>query len=220
MYRTLKEYIPRQSVDLNKLVYEWGYGTQELFMKLREKKFMNTKQIHMLCLNEILNENKIKINQDLAKKMVEDVWDDFVKNNKIYPDTIPSLSHFRKSNYTLGIITDCDLDVVEGIINKHQLNGIFDIKIISSEIRAYKPDPKIFIKAAELAKCTPEESIYVGDSEMDIKGAKEAGFSTMILDRGELESPKLGIEPDYKINNLFEMQEILKDLEKTNNFLK
>lgn len=212
MYKSFKRYLPKQKLDLNKLVYYWGYGTKDLFMELREKKFIETKHIHLLSLKKILEENNIIINNDLEKTLVEYVWKDFINNNKIYLDTKPVLNQLKKLNYKLGIISDCDLDVADGIIKKHNLNKFFDVKVISSEIKSYKPDPQVFSKAVELAKCKPREVVYVGDSEIDIKGAKEVGLFTIIIDRGELESKKLGIEPNYRIKKLTELPDILADL--------
>lgn len=214
MYDSLKKHLPQSTTDLNKLVYEWGYGTKELFMELREKEFIGTKDMHFLCLKKILKTNKIQVTERLAHTMVEDVWQDFVENNKIYPDTIPVLSQLKRYRYKLGIITDCDLDVAEGIIRKHNLTDFFDIKVISSVIESYKPDPLLFNKAIKLAKCAPREGVYVGDSEIDIKGAKETGLNTVIVDRGEIQNQELGIRPDFKINNLSELPKIISELDR------
>ena len=212
MYNSLKKHLPRLSIDLNKLVHAWGYGTQELFMELREKEFISTKEMHFLCLKKILKTNRIHVADKLVRTMVEDVWRDFVENNRIYPDTMPVLSQLKQSGYKLGVITDCDLDVVEGILKKHRLTDCFDVKVISGVIKSYKPAPLLFNRAIKLAKCAPREGIYVGDSEIDIKGAKEIGLNTVIVDRREIQNQELGISPDFEINNLSELSKILSKL--------
>ena len=152
MYNSLKKYLPQFSLDLNKLVDAWGYGTLNLFMERREKEFIDTKEIHFLCLKKNLKTNKIHITDKLAQTIVEDVWRDFITNNKIYPDTIPILTQLKQLKYKLGLITDCDLDVVEGIIQKHNLTDFFDVKVISSVTKSYKPNPLLFNEAIKLAK--------------------------------------------------------------------
>ena len=215
MYKSLKKYLPQLAIDLNKLVYAWGYGTQELFMELREKEFICTKEMHFLCLKKILKANKIQLTDKLAHIMVEDVWQDFIENNRIYPDTIPVLNQLKQSGYKLGVITDCDLDVAEGIIKKHRLTDYFDVKVISSVIKSYKPDPIMFNEAIKLAKCAPKEGIYVGDSEIDIKGAREIRLTTVILDRerGKKQNQGMDIRPDFRINNLLELPKIISELD-------
>lgn len=212
MYNSLKKHLTQLTIDFNKLVYAWGYGTQNLFMEIREKKFINTKDMHFLCLIEILKTNKIGITNELAQTMVEDVWQDFITNNKIYPDTIPALTQLKQLKYKLGLITDCDLDVAEGIIQKHNLTDFFDVKVISSVAKSYKPNILLFNEAIKLAKCNPHEGVYIGDSEIDIKGAKEIGLITIIVNRGEIKNQEIGIKPDYKINNLSELPKIISRL--------
>ena len=148
-----------------------------------------------------------------AYSIVEDVWQDFVKNNKLYPDTKPVLNQLRQLGYKLGIITDCDQDVAEGIIRKHNLMNFFDVKVISSVIKSYKPDPLLFNEAIKLTNCTPQEAIYVGDSEIDIKGAKELGLNTVIIDRGEIQNQDLGIRPDFNILSITELPKIVSELD-------
>ncbi len=216
MYNSLKKHLPQLTADLNKLVHAWGYGTQELFMELREEKFIGTKKMHFLCLKKILKTNKIQVADKLTHTMVEYVWQDFIANNRIYPDTIPVLNQLKQSGYKLGVITDCDLDVAEGIIKKHRLTDYLDVKVISSTIKSYKPDPLLFNEAIKLAKCTPKEGVYIGDSEIDIKGAKETGLTTIILDREEIQkqNQEMDIKPDFRINNLLELPKIISELDK------
>jgi HAD superfamily hydrolase (TIGR01549 family) len=211
MYKSLEKYLPQLTIDLNKLVYAWGYGTQEMFMDIREKKFIRTKEMHFLCLKKILKTNKIQLANKLAHTMVEDVWQDFIENNKIYSDTMPVLKQLKQSGYKLGVITDCDLEVAEGIIKKHRLTDYFDVKVISSVIKSYKPDPIMFREAIKLAKCAPKEGIYVGDSEIDIKGARVIRLTTVILDRErrKKQNQGMGIKPDFRINNLLELPKII-----------
>ena len=112
-------------------------------------------------------------------------------------------------NYKIGLITDCDFDVAYGILKKHNLANYFDIKIISGVIKTYKPNPLIFKEALKRAKCNPNEVIYIGDSEIDIKGAKEIGMITVIIKRDEKQNQELGIAPDFIIKNLSELLEVL-----------
>lgn len=46
MQDSQKKHLPQLAVNLNNLVYLWGYETQNLFMELREKDFINIKDIH------------------------------------------------------------------------------------------------------------------------------------------------------------------------------
>lgn len=212
MYNSLKNHLPQLPLDLNGLMYEWGYETHRLFMEYREKDFIDTIEMHFLSLKNILREPKVKISDELARLIVEDVWRDFIENNRLCPDTVPVLNKLKQSNYRLGLITDGELDIVDGILKKHDLADFFDVKVISGEIKAYKPNPLLFNEAINLAGYNPCEGMYVGDSEIDIKGAAEAGLTTIIVSRDEIPDHGIGIRPDYKINNLSELPELVGEI--------
>ncbi|MEF8848587.1 MAG: HAD hydrolase-like protein, partial [Candidatus Thermoplasmatota archaeon] len=68
------------------------------------------------------------------------------------------------------------------------------------------PNPFLFKKAVNLADCKPKEAAYIGDSERDIKGAKETGMFTVILDRGQLfYETETDVKADLEIKNLNEI---------------
>ncbi|UZJ58086.1 HAD family hydrolase [Pseudomonas sp. KU26590] len=56
-------------------------------------------------------------------------------------------------------------------------------QLVSSEATGWrKPDPRIFLKAAQLLKLDPGECMYVGDHPInDIKGAESAGMKAVWL---------------------------------------
>jgi putative hydrolase of the HAD superfamily len=168
--------------------------------------------IHFLGLKKILKTSKIDITDELVHSIVEYVWHNFVKKNKLYPDVMPVLNQLKQSGYKLGLITDSDLDIADGIIQKHNLADFFDVKVVSGEIRLYKPNPLLFEKAVNLAKCAPSEGIYVGDSEVDVKGAAEIGLKTVIINRNELLSSKIGIKPDFRVDSLSELPKLISDI--------
>jgi len=214
MYNSLKKHLPHLPFNYDELVNSWGYGTHELFLDCREKSFMNTRKIHLLSLRNVLELYKLDVTEGLAHNIVEEVWRDFIETSNLYPDVLPVLYQLKQSGYGLGLITDSDLDVAEGIIQRHNLTDFFEVKVVSGAVKAYKPNPLLFIEAIKLAKCNACEGIYVGDSEVDVKGAADVGLSTVIVKRNEIPDVKIGFEPDFKINSLMELPKILLEINK------
>jgi len=108
----------------------------------------------------------------------------FIDHVKLYPDTLPCLEALRNLGIRLGIISDADWDVLEVEIERLGLMGFFDVIITSSMVKAYKPNPKIFLVALSKASCLAENSAYVGDSDVDVIGSKKIGMFSVLLDRG------------------------------------
>ncbi len=57
----------------------------------------------------------------------------------------------------------------------------FVATVSADEVKEAKPEPDIFLKAAELAGCLPEECLVIEDSRMGIAAARNAGMRVVGL---------------------------------------
>lgn len=67
------------------------------------------------------------------------------------------------------------------ILEKTGLRGCFDAVVDGSMIRSTKPDPEVFLKAAELLHAAPEDCVVIEDAEAGIRGAEAAGMHTVAV---------------------------------------
>jgi len=91
------------------------------------------------------------------------------------------------------------------------LNRFFDCIVLSTQFGFRKPDPRLFTIACALADIPPVDAVYIGnDPETDVKGAKQIGMQTILLDRkSEQRNPKP--RPDFYAKNLWEAWEWIKN---------
>gem|GEM_PF-105014 len=65
-----------------------------------------------------------------------------------------------------------------------------DRVVVSGDYGIMKPDPRIFDKTAEVMDLKPSELLYVGDNyELDVVGAKAAGWKTLWYNRRRIKAP-------------------------------
>lgn len=57
---------------------------------------------------------------------------------------------------------------------------LFDVVVISSEVGMRKPEPRIFLHAAQLLGLTPHECIFIDDIRPNVTGAEELGFTGIL----------------------------------------
>lgn len=75
---------------------------------------------------------------------------------------------------------------------------MFDAVVISGEVGMRKPEPRIFLHAAELLGLEPQECIFIDDIQANVAAAEQTGFTAVL--HGEAEatvrrvSELLGIE--------------------------
>ena len=112
----------------------------------------------------------------------------------VYPDTVSSLQRWQRMDIPLGIISNFDSRIY-AVLDALDLRQYFQTITISTEARAAKPDPLIFMTALQLYGCSPQEAWHVGDSRKDdLKGAQAAGLRGIWLKRTnqtKIQSPLL-----------------------------
>ncbi|GAA4165848.1 HAD family hydrolase [Gryllotalpicola daejeonensis] len=85
-----------------------------------------------------------------------------------------------------GIVTNGELALQQGKVATIGLDARVDQVIASGELGIAKPDPRIFLHAAERFGVAPGEVVYVGDRvRVDALGAAAAGLIGVWIDRDE-----------------------------------
>ena len=129
-----------------------------------------------------------------------------------YSDAHSTLASLIVKGYKLGIIANQKLGTAERL-ESWGLRQYFEVIAASAEIGYAKPDKEIFEKAFELAGCTAEESVMVGDRlDNDIIPAKALGMKTVWIKNGlaQFQNIELGNGiADYQIHSLSEILQIL-----------
>jgi putative hydrolase of the HAD superfamily len=114
----------------------------------------------------------------------------------------------------LGIVTNGSLEVQYAKIDTLHIRHYFDCIVISEEVGFRKPDPMIFVKAAEMLSMEPKECIYIGDLyNTDAVGAKKAGMKSCWFNPHGHQAPDGDVGPDYEIRNLLELLTILENFQ-------
>ena len=102
---------------------------------------------------------------------------------RVYDDVLPALAALAGRGLKLGLISNWD-ERLRPLLRGLNLSRYFDVRAISCEVGAAKPGRAIFRRAAARLRLPPEEILHVGDRlDMDVRGARAAGFRTRWLRR-------------------------------------
>jgi len=86
------------------------------------------------------------------------------------------LSYFKKNKIPSVIATSSERKRAENYLRKSEVLELFDDLTCGDEVSIGKPDPEIFLKAAEKNKTDPIYCVVFEDSENGIIAAKLAGM--------------------------------------------
>lgn len=103
---------------------------------------------------------------------------------RVYEDVLPALADLAQ-DHRLLVLSNFDRRL-HSILGGHGLTSFFDRFILSSEVGASKPHPRMFHAALAAAGCCPEECLHVGDDlKCDQTGAELAGTHFFAVHRPE-----------------------------------
>lgn len=103
---------------------------------------------------------------------------------RIFDDVLPALEALASRGLRLGVISNWD-ERLRVLLRRLRLDAYFDTLVVSCEMGFPKPSPVIFEHAARKLGLPPAAILHVGDSqEMDVVGAREAGFHALRIRRG------------------------------------
>jgi len=133
--------------------------------------------------------------------------DGFVEHRRAvcapYPDSLPALRRLREAGLTTVVVTNGLADLQR---LKAELAGLLDevdAFVVSSDVGAGKPDPRVFQVALERAGAgaRSDRTLMVGDNPIrDVAGAQRLGIRTAWLTRDG--GDDYGVVADHRITTL------------------
>ena len=128
---------------------------------------------------------------EVLEEVFEDLWEHFASPGawSLYEDALPTIEKLRARDIGLGLISNWDsrlVHVLEGL----DLWQLLEVRIVSFDVGAEKPDPRIFRRALTQADVSAERALHVGNAyEEDVLGALRAGMQALWLRRDDAEAP-------------------------------
>lgn len=104
-------------------------------------------------------------------------WEDHVPD-----EVLPTLTKLKERSYRLGLVSNRRAPLQE-LVGELGLGDYFDVILTAGEVRSWKPEPALFVRALEQMGVEAGESVYVGDNYYaDVLGARAAGIEPILLD--------------------------------------
>lgn len=192
--------IDDNNLDLNpkKFALEWRKIQRQL---LDGQDFIPYKENIRLALDNLCNQRNIKnLNYH---SLLFDKW----KEIKPFPETIEVLKSL-KPKYKLAICTNSSRDLFD--ICAKKFGSVFDNVLISDETKVNKPHKNMYEIAIKSLGFNRESILHVASSQMDVKGATNAGLTVCWINRGKEERLPETPKPKFEIHDLKELIKILK----------
>lgn len=128
--------------------------------------------------------------ETLTGNILEPLFDDLYRHFarpeawEVFPDVVPALEELSR-DHRLIVLSNFDRRL-RGVLHGHGLSRYFEQIIISSEVGASKPHPRMFRAALQALACLPEQCLHIGDdARCDLGGAQSSEISAFLVKRPE-----------------------------------
>jgi 2-haloacid dehalogenase len=126
----------------------------------------------------------------------------------VFPEVREALLEIRERGWRLGILSNTDRDLIDQSVAA--LAVPFDLVVVASEIRAYKPAHRHWEVFADRTGATPGRHVHVAQSLFhDIAATNQLGIRSVWINRLD-ETP--GPEPTRSLPDLTGLADVLDDL--------
>lgn len=99
---------------------------------------------------------------------------------QLYPMARELLEGCKQAGYTIGLVTSSGAPLIARTLPNLGLTDFFDTVVCGSDVTNYKPHPEpVQLALARLGK-SPEDTLFVGDTWMDMHAGRAAGTRTAL----------------------------------------
>jgi len=120
---------------------------------------------------------------------------------KVYDSTVSLIKNIIADGIKAAVVSSSKNCI--DILNRAGLIDLFEVRLGGNNITKGKPDPQIFLLAAEKLGVFPEESVVFEDATLGVEGAKRANMKCVGIDRHD--SPELFKKADVVVADLSEI---------------
>jgi len=134
-------------------------------------------------------------------------WREYKKRYNLivlfFDDTRYIFQRMTSQKRKLGIVTSLKKNISQDLLSKFNLSMFFSVMITPSDTTARKPSPKPILLALERLGLTAPEVIYIGDKEIDMLAAINAGCKSGLAEWGN--GVEISVTPDYRLKKLHDV---------------
>jgi 2-haloacid dehalogenase len=186
-------------INAAKFAKAWRAGYRPAMDRVRrgEAPFERIDVIHRAILEDVLKQFKVATLMEEEKAHLNLVW----HRLKPWPDAVRGLKRL-KSKLIVATLSNGNTGLLVDMAKRGGLP--WDCIFSSDTFQHFKPDPEMYLGAADMLGLKPEELMMVAAHKPDLRAAAGCGLKTAFvkrpLEHGRGGTPDIAPEPDFTVN--------------------
>jgi len=128
---------------------------------------------------------------------------------KAWPDALPALKELKGRGMRIAFLSNFTAAMLDRAVKNSGLEGIFEDRLSTDRVRAFKPDPRAYEMALKAFQLKREEIAFGAFAGWDAAGAKWFGYPTFWVNRAHAPTEELGVLPDGTGSKLYDLSTFL-----------
>ena len=141
-----------------------------------------------LLVERVLHHLHVATGDDLVGRLTRSFHAEYVKQGSrlsaLFPGVESTLKNLHSAGIRVGLCSNKPDDLCRMLVRNFSLVEYFDEIVGSSGGVPRKPDPAPLLRVIERLGVAPGDALYVGDSEIDVVTARNAGVDVMLVKHG------------------------------------
>lgn len=162
-----------------------------------------------MLIERALHRLGLPVRESLAAKLTRAFHAEYLRQenmlSSLFEGVESSLRQMHAAGTRLGLCSNKPDDLCHLLVKDFGLDTVFDEVLGSGAGLPRKPDPAPLLRIIELLGATPEDTLYIGDSETDVVTARNAGVTVMLVDYGYTLRAASQLGADAVISSLAEL---------------
>ena len=162
-----------------------------------------------LLVERALHRLGISTDARLVTSLVEAFHDDYLasgdRHARLYDGAESALRQLHAMGMRIGLCSNKPDDLCRMLTRSFDIDRYIDETLGSTPGMPKKPDPAPLLAIIERLGVTPSDTLYIGDSDADVKAARAAGIPVMLVSYGYTLRPAGQLGSDGVIDSLAEL---------------
>jgi|CXWL01.1.fsa_nt_gi putative hydrolase of the HAD superfamily len=162
-------------------VYSQWYDTHAITIG---KKEVGNKYTRPADLGDITDDELFVGIANLNAENPSEVRDEWLELASINTELVAFITELRK-HYTIALCSNASSPFLRDLLKKNNLESLFDVIVISSDVHLAKPDHAIFKLVLDRLGVKPEEAVFTDDSTANVASASALGITSLLFSTTE-----------------------------------
>lgn len=126
----------------------------------------------------VKQDEMFSILSNLCGEPKEQVREEWIRLAKVNEEVRAYIKELRKT-YKTALLSNAYDGCIGLTFSDEELDELFDVKVISSEVGQVKPLPDIYKTVLKRASCEPCEAVFTDDNPVNLQTAEELGINVI-----------------------------------------